>query len=58
MVKFKARAENGKYTAWHLLPTIRFGLWDHRDFTTKDHGGFIALTFLKFDACLAWTVSA
>jgi hypothetical protein len=54
---FKTAFGNQSYAAWYLLPTIRFGLWDHREYTSKNHGGFLGLTFLKFDACLMWTVT-
>lgn len=46
------------YTAWYLLPTIRFGLWDHRGYLSKNHGGFLAFTWVKFDTGLMWTVSS
>ena len=57
MIIFKHNIGKQSYTAWYLLPTIRFGLWDHRDYTSKNHGGFLAFTFFKYDACLMWTVT-
>lgn len=44
-MKFKFRYDC-HFFAWYLLPTIRFGL--------HESGGFVALTFLKGDACLGW----
>jgi len=43
----KFRAGNQGFVAWHLIPTIRCGLHE-------SGGGFIAFTFLKFDACVSW----
>lgn len=58
MIRFNTRVANEIYAAWYLLPTIRFGLWDHRaSHHSNQSGGFIAFTFLKFDACLMWTVT-
>lgn len=47
-IKFKFKAGIENFTAWSLLPTIRFGK------LRSGHGGFVAFTFLKFDACLTW----
>lgn len=51
--KFKVRQEN--YTAWYLIPAIRFGLYDRGRWPALKEGGFIAFTFLKFDAVFSWT---
>ncbi len=50
MTKFKFKAGNGGYTSWYLLPTIRVGTWERKE----ERGGWVAFTFLKFDACLMW----
>ncbi len=55
MTKFNFKAGIASFTSWYLLPTIRFGLWDHSNYTSKNRGGWLALTFLKFDAVLMWT---
>lgn len=52
-LKFRVHSD---FFAWHLLPTIRVGCWDHRDRPSMDFGGFIAVTWLKSDACLSFTV--
>ena len=56
MIKFRVKFTTPGLAAWYLLPTIRFGTWDHRDRTSKDYGGFLAFTWLKGDACLSWTI--
>jgi len=56
MIKFKGKFTTYEYLGWYLLPTIRFGTWDHRDRASKDYGGFLAFTWLKVDACLSWTI--
>jgi hypothetical protein len=44
-VRAKFRLCTSAIFAWHLLPTIRFGVYSSRQ------GFFVALTFLKFDLC-------
>ena len=51
MIKLRFRSGNMRFSAWHLLPTIRLGFWPEKN------GGFLAFTFLKFDACLTWAVT-
>lgn len=50
-MKIKFKAGNDWLASWYLIPTIRFGL--HSDWA----GGFVAFTFLRFDACLTWRKS-
>lgn len=58
MVKFSSRAYIPIYQPWYLLPSIKFGLWDHRpNYHNNQSGGFIGFSFLKFDATLMWTVT-
>lgn len=54
MTKFKFKAGREAYIAWYILPTIRFGTWDHRRIK-EGHGGFLAFTSLKFDAIVSWS---
>jgi len=57
MIKFKGKFDiDAGYSSWYLLPTIRFGTWEHPGRSSKEHGGFLALTWLKGDACLSWTI--
>jgi hypothetical protein len=39
------------FAAWYLTPSLRFGVFDNG-------GGFLGLSFLKFDACLTWQPKA
>lgn len=49
-MKITAKARNvPAQVAWYLLPTIRLG------FFKLSGGGFLAFTWLKFDACVMWS---
>jgi hypothetical protein len=47
-IKVKFRFYTTNYLAWHLLPTIRFGVY------SSSKGFFLALTFLKADALISF----
>lgn len=46
-VRAKFRFCTSTFFAWHLLPTIRFGIY------TSRQGFFVAITFLKWDLCVS-----
>lgn len=47
MTNLKFYAGTRGFTAWYLTPSLRFGLHD-------SGGGFLGLTWLKFDVCVTW----
>ncbi len=55
MTTFRFNVSNGGYSSWFLLPTIRLGSWSGMDGAPAKRGGWLAFTFLKFDACFMWT---